>query len=127
MVPIHPNAFNAARPRWGASRAKSDPGDSFKLADYLRTDGHRLRRLEPLDAATAELQALCRLRDDHVEATISEPGDKIFTGDAEMLASGSVFVSRADATVRRRQNLARGTFAWYADEPEHELAWYELE
>jgi len=45
VVPIHPNAFNAARPRWGASRAKSDPGDSFKLADYLRTDGHRLRRL----------------------------------------------------------------------------------
>jgi hypothetical protein len=60
VVPIHPNAFNAARPRWGASRAKSDPGDSFKLADYLRTDGHRLRRLEPLDPATAELQALNR-------------------------------------------------------------------
>jgi Transposase len=43
VVPIHPNSFNAARPRWGASKAKSDPGDSFKLADYLRTDGHRLR------------------------------------------------------------------------------------
>ncbi len=71
VVPIHPNAFNAARPRWGASRAKSDPGDSFKLADYLRTDGHRLRRLEPLDAATAELQALSRLRDDHVEARVA--------------------------------------------------------
>ncbi|MDQ3679315.1 MAG: IS110 family transposase [Actinomycetota bacterium] len=71
VVPIHPNAFNAARPRWGASRAKSDPGDSFKLADYLRTDGHRLRRLEPLDTATAELQALSRLRDDHVEAKVA--------------------------------------------------------
>jgi hypothetical protein len=71
VVPVHPNAFNAARPRWGASRAKSDPGDSFKLADYLRTDGHRLRRLEPLDAATAELQALSRLRDDHVEAKVA--------------------------------------------------------
>ncbi len=71
VVPIHPNAFNAARPRWGASRAKSDPGDSFKLADYLRTDGHRLRRLEPLDPATAELQALSRLRDDHVEAKVA--------------------------------------------------------
>lgn len=68
VVPIHPNAFNAARPRWSASRAKSDPGDSLKLADYLRTDGHRLRRLEPLDAATAEIQALSRMRDDHVEA-----------------------------------------------------------
>jgi transposase len=71
VVPIHANAFNAARPRWGASRAKSDPGDSFKLADYLRTDGHRLRRLEPLDTATAELRALCRMRADHVEAKVA--------------------------------------------------------
>src|SRR5215212_10249102 len=45
VVPVHPTAFYAARPRWGASGAKSDPGDSYKLADYLRTDGHRLRRL----------------------------------------------------------------------------------
>jgi hypothetical protein len=71
VVPIHPNAFNAARPRWGASRAKSDPGDSWKLADYLRTDGHRLRRLLPLDPATAEIRALSRMRDDHVEAKIA--------------------------------------------------------
>lgn len=71
VVPIHPNAFNAARPRWGASRAKSDPGDSYKLADYLRTDGHRLRRLEPLDPTTAEIQALSRIRDDHVQARVA--------------------------------------------------------
>lgn len=71
VVPIHPNAFNAARPRWGASRAKSDAGDSYKLADYLRTDGHRLRHLQPMDAATAELQALVRMRDDHVAAKVA--------------------------------------------------------
>ena len=28
VVPVHPNSFHAARPRWGASGAKSDPGDS---------------------------------------------------------------------------------------------------
>lgn len=71
VVPIHPNAFHATRPRWGASRAKSDPGDSFKLADYLRTEGHRLRRLRPLDEATAELQALVRMREDHVGAKVA--------------------------------------------------------
>ncbi|MGH8871276.1 MAG: IS110 family transposase [Acidimicrobiia bacterium] len=71
VVPIHPNAFNAARPRWGASRAKSDPGDSWKLADFLRTDGHRLRRLEPVDPATAQIQTLSRMRDDHVEAKVA--------------------------------------------------------
>jgi transposase len=68
VVPVHPTAFHAARPRWGASRAKSDPGDSYKLADYLRTDGHRLRRLEPVDAGLRQLQSLVRLRDDHVAA-----------------------------------------------------------
>jgi hypothetical protein len=68
VVPVHPTAFHAARPRWGASGAKSDPGDSYKLADYLRTDGHRLRRLVPVDSGLRELQALVRLRDDHVRA-----------------------------------------------------------
>lgn len=68
VVPVHPTAFHAARPRWGASGAKSDPGDSYKLADYLRTDGHRLRRLDPLDSGLRQLQALVRLRDDHVAA-----------------------------------------------------------
>ena len=68
VVPVHPNSFCAARPRWGASGAKSDPGDSYKLADYLRTDGHRLRRLEPADAGLRELQALVRLREDQIRA-----------------------------------------------------------
>jgi Transposase len=45
VVRPRPNSFNAARPRWGASKATSDPGDSFKLAEDLCTDGHRLRRL----------------------------------------------------------------------------------
>jgi hypothetical protein len=65
---VHATAFHAARPRWSAAGAKSDPGDSYKLADYLRTDGHRLRRLQPLDAATRELQALVRVRSDHLAA-----------------------------------------------------------
>jgi Transposase/Transposase IS116/IS110/IS902 family len=61
VVAIDPGAFHAARPRWGAAGAKTDPGDSDKLADSLRTDGHRLRRLEPPDPVTRELQALVRL------------------------------------------------------------------
>ena len=71
VVPVHPNAFAAARGRWGAAGAKSDPGDAYRLADYLRTDGHRLRRLRPVDVRTRELQALSRLRDDHVEAKVA--------------------------------------------------------
>ncbi|MFF0064399.1 transposase, partial [Streptomyces sp. NPDC005279] len=26
VVPVHPNAFHAMRPRWGASKAKTDAG-----------------------------------------------------------------------------------------------------
>ena len=71
VVPIHPNAFHAARPRWGASKAKSDPGDSYKLADYLRTDGHRLTRLKAMDQATRDLQLLTRTRRDHLDAKVA--------------------------------------------------------
>ena len=51
VVPVHPNAFHALRPRWGAARAKSDAGDSYKLAEFLRTnldaDENTLRVLAP--------------------------------------------------------------------------------
>jgi transposase len=71
VVPIHPNAFHAARPRWEGAGSKSDPGDAYRLADLLRTDQHRLRPLRPLDPATRELQALVRLRDDHLAARVA--------------------------------------------------------
>jgi transposase len=71
VVPIHANAFHAARPRWEGAGAKSDPGDAYRLADLLRTDRHRLRPLRPLDRATRELRALVRLRDDHLEARVA--------------------------------------------------------
>lgn len=82
VVPVHPTSFYAARPRWGASGAKSDPGDSYKLADYLRTDGHRLRRLEPVDPGLRELQALVRLRDDQVRARTAAVNQLTATLDA---------------------------------------------
>jgi transposase len=71
VVPIHANAFHAARPRWEGAGAKSDVGDAYRLADLLRTDRHRLRPLRPLDRETRELQALVRLRDDHVKARVA--------------------------------------------------------
>jgi transposase len=65
---VEPAAFKAARPRWGSAGAKSDLGDAFMLADYARTDGHRLRRVEPVEQATRELGALVRARTSLVEA-----------------------------------------------------------
>ncbi|MEO3939308.1 IS110 family transposase [Dermatophilaceae bacterium Soc4.6] len=68
VLMVEPAAFKASRPRWGAAGAKSDAADAFMLADYARTDGHRLRRVEPLAQATRELTALVRARTAMVEA-----------------------------------------------------------
>ena len=45
VVPVHPAV--SRRPAPLGAWCQDDPGDSYKLADYLRTDGHRLRRLHP--------------------------------------------------------------------------------
>jgi transposase len=64
VVPIHPNALKASRPRYSAAAGKSDPGDAFILADLLRTDGHRFPPLRPPSDETRALRALVRGRDD---------------------------------------------------------------
>jgi len=70
VVPIHPNAVKAARPRYRSSGAKDDRGDAYLLADLLRTDGHRFRALAlPSDAIRA-LRALTRGRDDLVATRV---------------------------------------------------------
>jgi hypothetical protein len=93
VIPIHPNAFNAIRPRWGAARAKSDPGDSFKLADYLRTDGHQLRTLAPTLPETLELQALTRQRADHVQARVAAVNQLAALLDEHWPGGKAVFAS----------------------------------
>jgi transposase len=98
VVPVHPNAFNATRPRWGAARAKSDPGDSWKLADLLRTDGHRLHQLRPLDPATRHLQALSRLRDDHLEAKTAATNQLGALLDAHWPGAKAIF-ARLDSPI----------------------------
>ena len=71
VVPIHPNALKATRPRYSAAGGKSDPGDAFILADLLRTDGHRFRPLRPPADETRALRALVRGRDDLVTQRVA--------------------------------------------------------
>lgn len=68
VLVAEPAAFSAARPRWGSVGTKSDAADAFMLADYARTDGHRLRRVAPVAEATRELGVLVRARSAVVEA-----------------------------------------------------------
>lgn len=71
VVPIHPNAVKAARPRYSAAQAKTDIGDAYLLADLLRTDGHRFRSLVPLSDETKALRGLVRVRDDLVAQRVA--------------------------------------------------------
>jgi len=70
VVPVHPNALKATRPRYAAAPGKSDPGDAYILADILRTDGHRFRPLRAPSDRTKALRAAVRTRDDLVATRV---------------------------------------------------------
>ncbi|MFE6849067.1 hypothetical protein [Streptomyces sp. NPDC057686] len=52
-LPRHGEPRHAMRARWGASKAKTNAGDSTKLADCLRTDGHMFAEAEAHQAGHA--------------------------------------------------------------------------
>jgi len=70
VVPIHPNAVKATRPRYRSHGAKSDASDAYLLADLLRTDGHRFKPLAPQSDEIRALRALVRGRDDLLGARV---------------------------------------------------------
>ncbi len=70
VVPIHPNAVKATRPRYRSHGAKSDASDAYLLADLLRTDGHRFKPLAPQSDDIRALRALVRGRDDLVATRV---------------------------------------------------------
>ena len=70
VLPVHPNALKATRPRYEAAGGKSDGFDAFVLAELARTDSHRLRALRPDSDETKALRALTRSREDLVAARV---------------------------------------------------------
>jgi transposase len=70
VLPVHPNALKATRPRYEAAGGKSDGFDAFVLAELARTDSHRLRALRPDSDETRALRALTRTREDLVGARV---------------------------------------------------------
>jgi len=70
VLPVHPNALKATRPRYEVSGGKSDGFDAFVLAELARTDSHRLRKLTPDSDETRALRALTRTREDLVGARV---------------------------------------------------------
>lgn len=70
VIPIHPNAVKATRPRYRSHGAKSDASDAYLLADLLRTDGHRFKPLAPQGDEIRALRALVRGRDDLIATRV---------------------------------------------------------
>lgn len=70
VLPVHPNALKATRPRYEAGGGKSDGFDAFVLAELARTDSHRLHPLRPHSDETKALRVLTRAREDLVGARV---------------------------------------------------------
>lgn len=70
VVPIHPNAVKASRPRYRSHGGKCDASDAYLLADLLRTDGHRFKPLATQSDEIRALRALVRGRDDLVATRV---------------------------------------------------------
>jgi transposase len=70
VVPIHPNAVKASRPRYRSHGGKSDATDAYLLADLLRTDGHRFKPLAAQSDEIRALRALVRGRDDLIHTRV---------------------------------------------------------
>ena len=68
---VSPRVSAAARERYQAAARKSDRFDAFVLADLLRTDGWKWRRLTPESALQAELRAVTRHRRQCVESQVA--------------------------------------------------------
>lgn len=71
VLAIHPNQVSAARDRFRAAAGKSDRFDAFVLCELARTDRHRFPPLCPSSDETLALRALCRTREDLVEARVA--------------------------------------------------------
>jgi len=71
VVVISPNQVKNLRGRYGSAGNKDDRFDAFVLADTLRTDRPRLRRLEPDTPGTIALRRACRARKDLVSHRVA--------------------------------------------------------
>lgn len=93
VVPIHPNAVKASRPRYRSHGAKSDASDAYLLADLLRTDGHRWAALSPQSDSIQALRALVRARDDLVTTRLALANQLRATLDAFWPGAAAIFAA----------------------------------
>lgn len=91
VLAIHPNQVNAARDRFRAAAGKSDRFDAFVLCELARTDRHRFPALCRSSDQTLALRALCRTREDLVEARVALANQLRAQLDASWPGAGQIF------------------------------------
>lgn len=93
VVPVKPNAIKTWRESEVPSGAKSDSGDAYVIADYLRVRLHRLTPVAPLSGHTKGLRAVMRTRDDLVAARVAASNQLAALLDAHWPGAKVVFAA----------------------------------
>ncbi|HEX5116087.1 MAG TPA: IS110 family transposase [Pseudonocardiaceae bacterium] len=93
VLPVKPTAIKSWRENEVPSGAKSDPGDAYVIADYLRVRFHRLRPAQPLSSHTKGLRAVVRTRGDLVEARVAATNQLAALLDAHWPGAKAIFAN----------------------------------
>jgi transposase len=91
VVPVSPNAIKTWRESEAGSGAKSDAGDAYVIADYLRCRAARLDPVEPYSAATVALRTVVRTRDDLVATRVAATNQLAALLDAHWPGAKAIF------------------------------------
>jgi len=91
VVPVSPNAIKTWREAEAGSGAKSDAGDAYVIADYLRCRAARLDPIEPYGAPTVALRTVVRTRDDLVATRVAATNQLAALLDAHWPGAKAIF------------------------------------
>jgi transposase len=91
VVPVSPNAIKIWREAEAGSGAKSDAGDAYVIADYLRCRAARLDPIEPYGAPTVALRTVVRTRDDLVAMRVAATNQLAALLDAHWPGAKAIF------------------------------------
>ena len=91
VVPVSPNAIKTWRESETASGAKSDAGDAYVIADYLRCRHRRLSMAVPYTPQTKALRTVVRTRDDLVDMRVAATNQLAALLDAHWPGAKAIF------------------------------------
>lgn len=93
VMPVKPTAIKSWRENEVPSGAKSDPGDAYVIADYLRVRIHRLRPATLMSGHTKALRAVVRTRGDLVETRVAAINQLAALLDTHWPGAKTIFAS----------------------------------